>query len=57
MTLEYVLKNMDLHQGRVNVRTDVQFDVLAGAFVGGEEIMLHYLSQLQLLWRRRVKAM
>lgn len=38
MTLEYVLKNnygFDLEKD-VNVRTDVQFDVLAGAFVGGE---------------------
>ena len=37
MTLEYVLKNHGLTPGvDVNVRTDVQFDVLAGAFVGGE---------------------
>ncbi len=38
MTLEYVLKKnhgLDL-QKDVTVRTDVQFDVLAGAFVGGE---------------------
>ena len=37
MTLEYVLKKHGLTPGEdVNVRTDVQFDVLAGAFVGGE---------------------
>lgn len=37
MTLEYVLKNHDLVIGEdVEVRTDIQFDVMAGAFVGGE---------------------
>lgn len=37
MTLEYVIKQYGLTPGvDVNVRTDVQFDVLAGAFVGGE---------------------
>ncbi len=37
MTLEYVIKSHDLKiPDDVNVRTDVQFDVLAGAFVGGE---------------------
>ncbi|NLJ78604.1 MAG: ABC transporter substrate-binding protein [Tissierellia bacterium] len=37
MTLEYVVKNHGLVPGKdVNLRTDVQFDVLAGAFVGGE---------------------
>lgn len=37
MTLEYVLKEHGLMPGEdVNVRTDVQFDVLAGAFIGGE---------------------
>lgn len=37
MTLEYVIKNHGLKiPDDVNVRTDVQFDVLAGAFVGGE---------------------
>ena len=37
MTLEYVIKKHGLTPGEdVNVRTDVQFDVLAGAFVGGE---------------------
>ena len=37
MTLEYVIKNHGLTPGvDLNVRTDVQFDVLAGAFVGGE---------------------
>jgi NitT/TauT family transport system substrate-binding protein len=42
MTLEYVLKQNDLvlgtdaKNGEVNVRTDVQFNVLSGAFVGGE---------------------
>jgi NitT/TauT family transport system substrate-binding protein len=37
MTLEYVIKNSGLKiPDDVNVRTDVQFDVLAGAFVGGE---------------------
>lgn len=37
MTLEYVLKEngLDLEKD-VNVRTDIQFDVMAGAFVGGE---------------------
>ncbi len=37
MTLEYVLKNngLDLEKD-VNVRTDIQFDVMAGAFIGGE---------------------
>lgn len=37
MTLEYVIKEhgMEIPED-VNVRTDVQFDVLAGAFVGGE---------------------
>lgn len=37
MTLEYVLKNNGLKLGEdVIVRTDIQFDVMAGAFVGGE---------------------
>lgn len=37
MTLEYVIKNHGLKIPEdVNVRTDVQFDVLAGAFVAGE---------------------
>lgn len=42
MTLEYVLKNHGLtigtntDDGEVNVRTDIQFDVMAGAFTGGE---------------------
>lgn len=42
MTLEYVLKQnnltlgTDTEKGEVNVRTDVQFNVLSGSFVGGE---------------------
>ncbi|MBZ2175582.1 ABC transporter substrate-binding protein [Schnuerera sp. xch1] len=37
MTLEYVIKKHGLTPGEnVNLRTDVQFDVLSGAFVGGE---------------------
>ncbi|HLR35542.1 MAG TPA: ABC transporter substrate-binding protein [Tissierellales bacterium] len=37
MTLEYVLKNNGLDlENDVDVRTDVQFDVMAGAFIGGE---------------------
>lgn len=42
MTLEYVLKKNNLvlgtntKNGEVNVRTDVQFNVLSGAFAGGE---------------------
>jgi len=37
MTLEYVLKNNGLVPGKdLNVRTDIQFDVMAGAFAGGE---------------------
>ncbi|WMM23693.1 ABC transporter substrate-binding protein [Tissierella sp. MB52-C2] len=37
MTLEYVIKNHGLEIGRdVDVRTDIQFDVMAGAFVAGE---------------------
>jgi len=37
MTLEYVIKNHGLIIGEdVEVRTDIQFDVMAGAFVGGE---------------------
>ena len=37
MTLEYVIKEHGMQIPEdVNVRTDVQFDVLAGAFVGGE---------------------
>lgn len=42
MTLEYVLKNngltigTDTDAGEVNVRTDIQFAVMAGAFTGGE---------------------
>lgn len=37
MTLEYVIKKHGLTPGKdLNLRTDVQFDVLAGAFVGGE---------------------
>lgn len=37
MTLEYVLrkKGIDPHKD-INLRTDVQFDVMAGAFTGGE---------------------
>ena len=37
MTLEYVLRKHGLEPGKdVNVRTDIQFDVMAGAFTGGE---------------------
>lgn len=37
MTLEYVLKKNGLVPGKdLNVRTDIQFDVMAGAFAGGE---------------------
>ncbi len=42
ITLEYVLKQNgltigeDTNKGQVNVRTDVQFGVMAGAFAGGE---------------------
>ena len=37
MSLEYVLKNNGLDlENDVDVRTDVQFDVMAGAFIGGE---------------------
>ncbi|SDK17430.1 ABC transporter substrate-binding protein [Natronincola ferrireducens] len=37
MTLEYVLKNNGLIPGEdINVRTDIQFGVMAGAFAGGE---------------------
>ena len=37
MSLEYVLKENGLKLGEdVIVRTDIQFDVMAGAFVGGE---------------------
>ncbi|MCF6466021.1 hypothetical protein C3E90_09045 [Clostridium sp. Cult2] len=37
MTLEYVVKKHGLTPGKdVDLRTDIQFDVLAGAFVGGE---------------------
>lgn len=42
MTLEYTLKNAGLtigeamDRGEVNVRTDIQFGVMAGAFTGGE---------------------
>jgi len=37
MTLEYVLKNNNLIPGKdLTVRTDIQFDVMAGAFAGGE---------------------
>lgn len=37
MTLEYVLKNNGLIPGKdLNVRTDVQFGVMAGAFAAGE---------------------
>lgn len=37
MTLEYVIKNNGLKIPEdVNVRTDIQFDVMAGAFIGGE---------------------
>lgn len=37
MTLEYVIKNHGLEIGKdVDVRTDIQFDVMAGAFVAGE---------------------
>ena len=37
MTLEYVLKNNNLIPGKdLTVRTDIQYDVMAGAFAGGE---------------------
>lgn len=37
MVLEYVIKNHGLVIGEdVEVRTDIQFDVMAGAFIGGE---------------------
>ncbi len=37
MTLEYVLKKYGLQPGEdVNVRTDIQFGMMAGAFTGGE---------------------
>ena len=37
MVLEYVIKNHGLVIGEdVDVRTDIQFDVMAGAFIGGE---------------------
>ncbi|KXG77900.1 ABC transporter substrate-binding protein [Thermotalea metallivorans] len=37
MTLEYVLRKHGLQPGKdVNVRTDIQFAVMAGAFKGGE---------------------
>lgn len=37
MTLEYVIKTNGLKIPEdVNVRTDIQFDVMAGAFIGGE---------------------
>lgn len=37
MTLEYVIKSHGLEIGKdVTVRTDIQFDVMAGAFIGGE---------------------
>ena len=37
MTLEYVLKSKGLKLGEdVNVRTDIQFDAMAGAFLSGE---------------------
>jgi len=37
MTLEYVLKQNNIYPGKdVNVRTDIQFAVMAGAFTGGE---------------------
>lgn len=37
MTLEYVLRQNGLEPGKdVDIRTDVQFDVMAGAFTGGE---------------------
>ena len=37
MTLEYVIKSHGLELDKdVEVRTDIQFDVMAGAFVGGE---------------------
>ncbi|MEG0014026.1 MAG: ABC transporter substrate-binding protein [Clostridium sp.] len=42
MTLEYVIKNSGVNigtnvdQGDANVRTDIQFGVMAGAFTGGE---------------------
>lgn len=37
MTLEYVLKQNNVYPGKdVNVRTDIQFAVMAGAFTGGE---------------------
>lgn len=37
MTLEYVLKKHGLQPGKdVNVRTDIQFAMMAGAFTGGE---------------------
>ncbi|MBU5313469.1 ABC transporter substrate-binding protein [Tissierella carlieri] len=37
MTLEYVIKSHGLELDKdVEIRTDIQFDVMAGAFVGGE---------------------
>ncbi|RXI47803.1 ABC transporter substrate-binding protein [Clostridium tetani] len=42
MTLEYVIKNNGLNigkntnKGEVNVRTDIQFNVMSGAFVAGQ---------------------
>ncbi|WZL74434.1 ABC transporter substrate-binding protein [Clostridiaceae bacterium 35-E11] len=37
MTLEYVLKENNVYPSKdVNVRTDIQFAVMAGAFIGGE---------------------
>ncbi|HLR20912.1 MAG TPA: ABC transporter substrate-binding protein [Tissierellaceae bacterium] len=37
MTLEYVLKSNDLNLDKdVNVRTDIQFEAMAGAFLSGE---------------------
>ncbi|ABW19577.1 ABC transporter substrate-binding protein [Alkaliphilus oremlandii] len=37
MTLEYVLKKNNLIPGKdLTVRTDIQYDVMAGAFAGGE---------------------
>ena len=53
MTLEYVLKKNGLtigtntEAGEVNVRTDVQFGVMAGAFAGGEaDFIIHPLLPL-----------
>ena len=50
MTLEYVLKNQgltlgeNLANGETEVRTDVQFAAMGGAFVGGEGDFVTYLN-------------